>query len=229
MSRGALQLRLMSIGSTSGYRSWQVVVEWKKSPPFKELKSLKVEIQVGTVVMQAWAEVQHNIIYKRPADALSTPAMRRMIDAINGLAITTEIMLKQLERSMEQAKKDNKALYDTLFDWRGDGTEFLDWFRSVYLNRIGSAERQRWVDTPRWANTLSHGTAKPSREEVVVQYRALGFQSTHGYFANLIKKHNLLQTETKGGEKLDISDLILNALGCDVLQVAGGWALKDRN
>lgn len=63
----------------------------------------RVEIQVGTVVTQAWAEV---IIYKRSAEVLATPTMKRIIDAINGLAITTDIVLEELGRSIEQAEKE---------------------------------------------------------------------------------------------------------------------------
>jgi ankyrin repeat protein/ppGpp synthetase/RelA/SpoT-type nucleotidyltranferase len=101
-----------------GYKSWQVVIGWKRPLP-KDLSSieadlaptevfdsLRVEIQVGTVVTQAWAEVQHNVIYKRPNNIQATPAMKRMIDAINGLAITTDIMLMELERSLAQAEKE---------------------------------------------------------------------------------------------------------------------------
>jgi ankyrin repeat protein/ppGpp synthetase/RelA/SpoT-type nucleotidyltranferase len=101
-----------------GYKSWQVVVGWKQPLP-KDLESieaalaptkvfgpLRVEIQVGTVVTQAWAEVQHNIIYKSSNDIQATKTMKRMIDAINGLAITTDIMLTELERSQAQAEKE---------------------------------------------------------------------------------------------------------------------------
>lgn len=98
-----------------GYKSWQVVVKWpgplpKLFQPGSVLGNifhpLKVEIQVGTVVTQAWAEVQHNIIYKRSETFRATPSMRRMIDATNGLAITTDIMLQELERRIAQAEKE---------------------------------------------------------------------------------------------------------------------------
>jgi ankyrin repeat protein/ppGpp synthetase/RelA/SpoT-type nucleotidyltranferase len=101
-----------------GYKSWQVVVGWKQPLP-KDLQlieaalaptevfgPLRVEIQVGTVVTQAWAEVQHNIIYKSSNDIQATTTMKRMIDAINGLAITTDIMLTELERSQAQAERE---------------------------------------------------------------------------------------------------------------------------
>jgi ppGpp synthetase/RelA/SpoT-type nucleotidyltranferase len=116
-----------------GYKSWQVVVVWRRPLP-KDIRiiedalvstgisgPLRVEIQVGTVVTQAWAEVQHNIIYKSSNDIQATPTMKRMIDAINGLAITTDIMLEELERSQQQAEKEaedqrkfNKEFSETL-------------------------------------------------------------------------------------------------------------------
>ncbi|KAH8734096.1 hypothetical protein BGZ61DRAFT_529299 [Ilyonectria robusta] len=42
-----------------GYKSWKMVVEWKKPLP-KGVTSSRVEIQIGTVVSQAWAEVQRH-------------------------------------------------------------------------------------------------------------------------------------------------------------------------
>ncbi|KAJ4163509.1 hypothetical protein LMH87_005231 [Akanthomyces muscarius] len=101
-----------------GYKSWQVVVGWagNKTQWDEDLQAmarlfspLKVEIQVGTVVTQAWAEVQHNIIYKQPKDIRVTNTMKRMIDATNGMAITTDIILRELERSYDEAKAEAEA------------------------------------------------------------------------------------------------------------------------
>ncbi|KAI0533673.1 hypothetical protein GGR58DRAFT_506098 [Xylaria digitata] len=120
----------------SGYKSWQVVVGLKSPPTYFERS--RVEIQVGTVVTQAWAEVQHNIIYKRSANVLATPTMKRMIDAINGLAITTDIMLKELERDLEDAEREaDRQPFK-------NGAELIDWFESTYLSRMGQKERRDW-------------------------------------------------------------------------------------
>ncbi|KAI0402996.1 hypothetical protein F4802DRAFT_327140 [Xylaria palmicola] len=119
-----------------GYKSWQVVVEWPS--PLEGIELPRVEIQVGTVVMQAWAEVQHNIIYKRSPFVLATPTMRRMIDGINGLAITTEIMLKQLERDLEAARREaDEQSFQS-------GAELLDWFELTYLGKMEGRDRQNW-------------------------------------------------------------------------------------
>ncbi|KAI1130835.1 hypothetical protein F5Y10DRAFT_288568 [Nemania abortiva] len=132
-----------------GYKSWQVVVRWESLPdnPLpSDLLNSRVEIQIGTLVTQAWAEVQHNIIYKRSANILATPTMKRTIDAINGLAITTEIMLKELKRNLEDAEKeaDQQPFKN--------GAEVLDWFESTYLSWIRPEERQKWRRAQREAS-----------------------------------------------------------------------------
>jgi ppGpp synthetase/RelA/SpoT-type nucleotidyltranferase len=46
----------------------------------------KVEIQVITVVMHAWSEVEHDIIYKNKHRVPESSRMSRMLDSINGLS-----------------------------------------------------------------------------------------------------------------------------------------------
>jgi ppGpp synthetase/RelA/SpoT-type nucleotidyltranferase len=132
----------------SGYESWQMVVKGKN--PLRDslksvrvgmherFKSLKFEIQVGTVVSQAWAEVQHNILYKRPDNVLATSAMKGIIDAMNGLAITTDILLKELARSLEDAKTEVEAAKQKrqenflIIDKRFRGLNFRSVFRDKH-------------------------------------------------------------------------------------------------
>ncbi|KAI0424367.1 hypothetical protein F5Y09DRAFT_347789 [Xylaria sp. FL1042] len=119
-----------------GYKSWQVVVKLPNSP--EGIDYPIAEIQVGTVATQAWAEIQHDIIYKRPPHIFATPTMKRMIDAINGLAITTDIMLKELERDLKDAEKEaDQQPFE-------NGAELLNWFEYTYLGRFNSHERQKW-------------------------------------------------------------------------------------
>lgn len=57
----------------------------------------RVEIQIMSVVMHAWSEVEHDLIYKNPRGLPQSPSLDRMLDAINGLAITSEILLQKLQ------------------------------------------------------------------------------------------------------------------------------------
>jgi len=52
-----------------GYRSKHLIVKvpksWESIPTFKNTKDLKTEIQVRTVLMHAWAEIEHKLAYKK--------------------------------------------------------------------------------------------------------------------------------------------------------------------
>lgn len=96
----------------SGYKSWLWRLNRKSPLPEPLSAPLRVEIQIGTEVSQPWAEVQHNNVYKRSPEILTTPRMRRMIDAISVLAITTEIMFKELERSLDLVGREPQERND---------------------------------------------------------------------------------------------------------------------
>lgn len=55
-----------------GYRSTHFIVkikkEWLKAPNYRGLEDLKAEIQIRTVLMHAWAEIEHNLAYKKESD-----------------------------------------------------------------------------------------------------------------------------------------------------------------
>lgn len=52
-----------------GYRSTHFIVkirkEWLKAPNYRGLENLKAEIQIRTVLMHAWAEIEHKLAYKK--------------------------------------------------------------------------------------------------------------------------------------------------------------------
>lgn len=108
-----------------GYKSWQMVVQWQgagwslEAAAFSSLFSpFRVEVQLGTVTTQAWAEVQHNIIYKCPSEIQVTENMKRMIDATNGISITADILLVELDHIHKQAEYEvNKDFLSRL--WKG--------------------------------------------------------------------------------------------------------------
>jgi len=51
-----------------GYRSYHFIVKlnekWLDTPNYRGLKNIKIEIQVRTVLMHAWAEIEHKLGYK---------------------------------------------------------------------------------------------------------------------------------------------------------------------
>jgi len=78
----------------------------------------RVEIQITTVVMHAWSEVEHDLIYKNPLDLSHDSNIDRILDATNGLSITSEVLLRQLQQTMTamEEKEDQRLDTDSEFE-----------------------------------------------------------------------------------------------------------------
>ncbi|KAI0158052.1 hypothetical protein GGR52DRAFT_185173 [Hypoxylon sp. FL1284] len=76
-------------------------------------KITNVEVQITTVVMQAWSEVEHDIIYKNKYGLPYNSTINRMLDGINGLSITSEILLDELQKTFNSLLKENEMNFAT--------------------------------------------------------------------------------------------------------------------
>ncbi len=61
-----------------------------------------IEIQVASVFMHAWAEVEHDLTYKSNSGAALSDAEYQVLDQLNGLAHTGELALIQLGQAIVQ-------------------------------------------------------------------------------------------------------------------------------
>lgn len=66
----------------------------------KRYKDAHVEIQVASVLMHAWAEVEHDLVYKPLQGKLSDDEYA-ILDELNGLVIAGEIALERLQKAGE--------------------------------------------------------------------------------------------------------------------------------
>jgi len=61
----------------------------------------RIEIQVASVLMHAWAEVEHDFVYKPLSGDLSAGELA-ILDELNGLVLTGEIALRRLQVAFDQ-------------------------------------------------------------------------------------------------------------------------------
>lgn len=57
-----------------------------------------IEIQVASVLMHAWAEVEHDLVYK-PYQGILSEDEYAILDELNGMVITGEVALERLQRA----------------------------------------------------------------------------------------------------------------------------------
>jgi ppGpp synthetase/RelA/SpoT-type nucleotidyltranferase len=85
-------------------------------------RKMEIEVQVASVLMHAWSEVEHDLAYKKMSGAVSAEEYA-CLDEINGLVIAGEIALNRLKRlSAQRARSMSKLetalnLKDYLVSW----------------------------------------------------------------------------------------------------------------
>ncbi len=67
----------------------------------KEYAFRSVEVQVASVLMHAWAEVEHDLVYKPKTGELSSDEYA-ILDELNGLIHTGEIALERLQKAVHR-------------------------------------------------------------------------------------------------------------------------------
>lgn len=81
-----------------GYQSQHYVIrlpkEWLSIPSFKDLGSLKVEIQVRTVAQHIWAAASHKLQYKQELSV--PPPVRRAIHRVSALLETVDLEFERV-------------------------------------------------------------------------------------------------------------------------------------
>jgi hypothetical protein len=97
----------------SGYSAVHYRVQLKGyelSEPDKKYAAAKVEIQVASVLMHAWSEVNHDLAYKPLAGVLSEDEYA-ILDQLNGLVIAGEIALERLQKAGEARVAEGKRKF----------------------------------------------------------------------------------------------------------------------
>lgn len=75
----------------------------------------RIEIQVASVLMHAWSEVEHDLVYKPLQGKLSVEEYA-ILDELNGLVLAGEIALERLQRAGEVRVSAHDRAYTSHYD-----------------------------------------------------------------------------------------------------------------
>ena len=83
----------------------------------KQLKyvSVRLEIQVASVLMHAWSEVEHDLVYKPMQGTLSDEELA-ILDELNGLVLAGEIALERLQSAGNARLQSKNAAFGSQYD-----------------------------------------------------------------------------------------------------------------
>ncbi len=81
----------------------------------KRYASARLEIQVASLLMHAWSEVEHDLVYKPLQGSLSEEELA-IIDELNGLVLSGEIALERLQSAGDKRILNKKSSFDSQYD-----------------------------------------------------------------------------------------------------------------
>jgi len=115
----------------SGYWATHYRIKLKDDNLTKRYVDTIAEIQVASVLMHAWSEVEHDLVYKPFSGTLSKDEIA-ILDEINGLVLSGEIALERLQSAMSERTKKHKEIKN-----KYELTNFLlSNLNKDYLNKI---------------------------------------------------------------------------------------------
>ncbi len=90
-----------------GYRSVHFIVKikqnWLNAPNYRGLENLKAEIQVRTVLMHAWAEIEHKLAYKKKTHI--PDQFRRKFSRLSAKLEEADEQFEELRQKIREYKK----------------------------------------------------------------------------------------------------------------------------
>ncbi len=81
----------------------------------KRYSEARVEVQVASVLMHAWSEVEHDLVYK-PLQGTLSEEEYAILDELNGLVLSGEIALERLQRAGELRASTHGREYANHYD-----------------------------------------------------------------------------------------------------------------
>ena len=81
----------------------------------KKYESARIEIQVASLIMHAWSEVEHDLIYKPMQGTLSEEELS-ILDELNGLVLAGEIALERLQAAGNERLRSRNAAFGSQYE-----------------------------------------------------------------------------------------------------------------
>lgn len=120
--------------------------------PINGLEKVMIEIQVATILMHAWSEVEHDLAYKKKMGDVSREEYE-CLDEINGLVMAGEIALSRLNQ-LSQQRIRNSSAFETHYTL---AIHIEDWRKHHNIENIPLGNVEALYQIYKQSNHLSYG------------------------------------------------------------------------
>lgn len=129
-------------GDGMGYVATHYLVQLRPETLHKEelrYADTNIEIQVASVLMHAWAEVTHDLLYK-PEKGNLTPEEMKMIEDLNKIVQQGEATLEQLQESVEARNNGTELRFELSAALTKIGEKLAAQSKGTVIKRISAGD-----------------------------------------------------------------------------------------
>jgi len=209
-----------------GYRSHHCIIkidpDWAKTPNYRELHNIKSEIQIRTVLMHAWAEIEHKLQYKNKKQVPSQ--LKRKLFFLSAKLEEAdqqfeEIKISSNQYQVELAKKiEDDGAFDTELEFNLDTyKQFLFFFYPDFLENKDMEQMDfnlilnynlTYIDLVDIANKF-----KKVESELIKKVTNLSRSAVFFYAIEVIRP-DVIEEDVSSGSRLDIIDELTSFCEC---------------
>jgi len=145
----------------SGYWATHYRVTLKKDEDIQErYYNTVVEVQVASLLMHAWSEVEHDMVYKPLSGKVSEEELA-ILDEINGLVLSGEIALERLQKAMTKRTQESNEINNkyeltnfifnnlnsnSINKLKFGKTDFLNNYLLNYYNKFDTSNFKKYIN-----------------------------------------------------------------------------------
>ena len=102
----AEQLAVNEFGYRSNHSIVKIKNEWLSAPNYRELQEIKIEVQIRTILMHTWAEVEHKLAYKNKDQV--PKELQRQLSILSAKFEESDDQFQKLKDDIEKYRDDIK-------------------------------------------------------------------------------------------------------------------------
>lgn len=191
----------------SGYWATHYRVKLKEESLTKRYVDTIAEIQVASVLMHAWSEVEHDLVYKPFSGDLSKEELA-ILDEINGLVLSGEIALERLQSAMAERTKQKEDITDkyelTNFLLNNIDKNYLDKIKlgdtfllNNYLNAYKKLDTKDFIT---YINNVNIDTDESVTDQLLNMLLLKYYETDNPNLKNYFKNLNISDRKASGFE-----------------------------
>lgn len=175
-----------------GYRSNHYIVtikkEWLKSPAYRSAKDLKIEVQVRTILMHSWADIEHKLAYK--SEEQVPTQLRRKLSQLSAL-------LELADEQFQLIKNERDIIRGNAVKQNEEGDDYFDLEQPLNFDTLKAYLNYKFPEMMEYDSSLGFVLSKINKIQINFNDIDLAVEKSFSSLKDLADKLSWINNDVK--------------------------------